>query len=158
MKEICLNNNDMASNYYEVKKLLAGLELPHRKIDVWPNSCMLFWKEADGLDRCPICDDGRYLTKSKEGRQIPIKQLIYFPVGSRLQRYYATKKRAENMRWHHEHKRAPKVMAHPSDSEVWKHLDASYPLLTAKPRNVRLSLCTDGFSTFGYCGQAYSCW
>jgi len=59
MKEICLNNNDMASNYYEVKKLLAGLELPHRKIDVWPNRCMLFWKEVDGLDRCSICDQGR---------------------------------------------------------------------------------------------------
>jgi len=98
MKEICPNNNDMSSNYYEVKKLLAGLKLPHRKIDVFRNGCMLFWKEADGLDKCSICDEGRYLRMSKEGRQIPRKQLIYFSIGPRLQRLYAIKKIAENMR------------------------------------------------------------
>jgi len=27
MKEICLDAKDMAGNYYEIKKLLAGLEL-----------------------------------------------------------------------------------------------------------------------------------
>jgi len=62
------------------------------------------------------------------------------------------------MRWHHEHKRPPGVMAHPSDSEAWKHLDASYPSFAAEPRNVRLGLCTDGFSPFGHYGQTYSCW
>lgn len=90
MKEICPNNNDMMGNYYEIKKLFAGLELPHRKMDVCPNGCVLFWKEADGLDRCSICDEGRHLRTSKEGRQIPRKLLIYFPVGPQLQRLYAT--------------------------------------------------------------------
>ena len=57
MKEICPNNNDTVGNYYEIKKLLAGLELPHYKIDVCPNGCMLFWKEVDGLHRCAFCDE-----------------------------------------------------------------------------------------------------
>jgi len=100
MKEIFPNNNDMVGNYYEIKKLLAGLELPHRKIDVCPNGCMLFWKETEGLDRCSICDEGRYLRTSKEGRQIPRKQLLYFPIGPRLQCLYATQKTAKHMRWH----------------------------------------------------------
>ena len=73
MKEICPNNNDMAGNYYEVKKLFASLELPLRKIDVCPNGYMLFWKERDDLDRCSICDEGRYSRTSKDGRQIPRK-------------------------------------------------------------------------------------
>ena len=42
MKEICPNNNEMVGNYYEIKQLLSGLELPHQKIDVCPNGCMLF--------------------------------------------------------------------------------------------------------------------
>jgi len=138
IKDICQNNNDMVGNYYEMKKLLAGLQLPHHKIDVCPNGCMLFWKGAEGLDRCSFCDEGRYLRTSKQGRQIPRKQLIYFPIGPRLQRLYATKKTTESMRWHHEHKRPLGVMAHPSDSEAWKHLDVSYPSFTAEPRNVRL--------------------
>jgi len=116
IKDICPNNNDMVGNYYEVKKLLAGLQLPHHKIDVCPNCCMLFWKGAEGFDRCSFCDEGRYLRTSKQGRQIPRKQLIYFPIGPRLQRLYATKKTAESMRCHHEHKRPLGVITHPSDS------------------------------------------
>jgi len=55
---------------------------------------------------------------SKEEKQILRKQIIYFPIGPRLQRFCATKTVDENMRWHHEHKRPPVVMAHPSDSEA----------------------------------------
>ena len=71
MREICPNNDNMVGNYDEVKKLLTGLELPHRKIDIYPDGCMSFWKETDGLDRFSICNVGRYLRMSKEGRQIP---------------------------------------------------------------------------------------
>jgi len=35
MKEMCPNDNEMTSNFYETKRLLAGLELTRRK-----NSCM----------------------------------------------------------------------------------------------------------------------
>ena len=44
MKEICPNSNDMVGNYYEIKKLLADLELPHRKIDVYPMVACYFGK------------------------------------------------------------------------------------------------------------------
>ena len=98
MKEICPGNNDMAGNYYEIKKLLAGLELPHRKIDVCQNGCMLFWKDAENLRSCSICDEGRYLRVNKDGKHNPRKQLIYFPIGPRLQHLFATKNVAENMR------------------------------------------------------------
>jgi len=158
MKEICPDTNDMAKNYYEIKKLLAGLELPHTKIDVCPNGCMLFWMDNETLEACSVCNEGRYSRVSKEGRKIPRKQLIYFPIGPRLQRLYATKSIAPHMRWHHEHSRPAGVMAHPSDSDAWKHLDASFPSFAKEPRNVRLGLCTDGFSPFGHYGQTYSCW
>ena len=81
MKEICPDTNDMARNYYEIKKLLASLELPQTKIDVCPNSCMLFWKDNEILYTCSVCDEGRYSRVSKGGRKIPRKQLIYFPIG-----------------------------------------------------------------------------
>jgi len=61
------------------------------------------------------------------------------------------------MRWPHEHKRPPVVMAHPLDIKAWKHLDVSYPSFAAEPRNVRLGLCTNGFPPFGHYGQTYSC-
>jgi len=55
---------------------------------------------------------------SNDRRQILRKQLIYFLIGPRLQRLYAMKKTVENIRWHHKHKRRPRVMAHPSNSEA----------------------------------------
>ena len=71
MKEICPDTNDMARNYYDIKKLLAGLELPHTKIDVCLNGCMLFWKDNETLDTCVVCDEVEYSGVSKDGRKIP---------------------------------------------------------------------------------------
>ena len=95
---------------------------------------------------------------SKEGKLTPWKQLIYFPIDPRLLRLYATKNIAENMTWHHEHKCSPGVMSHPSDSEAWKHLNASYPDFPCESRNARLGFCTSGFSPFGHYEQTYSFW
>jgi len=84
--------------------------------------------------------------------------MIYFPITPRLQRLYATKHVAEQMRWHSENPRSGGSLAHPCDADAWKHLDDCYPSFAAEPRNVRLGLCTDGFSPFGQFGQTYSCW
>ncbi|XP_074316134.1 uncharacterized protein LOC141652515 [Silene latifolia] len=50
------------------------------------------------------------------------------------------------MRWHYESPRVSGTMSHPSDSEAWKHFDRLYPSFASESRNVRLGLCTDGFS------------
>jgi len=84
--------------------------------------------------------------------------MIYFPITPRLQRLYATKHVAEQMRWHSENPRSGGSLAHPCDADAWKHLDDCYPSFAAEPRNVRLGLCTDGFSPFGQFGQTYFCW
>ncbi|KAL4567614.1 hypothetical protein LXL04_023203 [Taraxacum kok-saghyz] len=49
-------------------------------------------------------------------------------------------------------------MCHPSDSEAWKHFDAIHPSFVAERRNVRLGLCTDGFSPYGISGSQHSTW
>jgi len=84
--------------------------------------------------------------------------MIYFPLTPRLQRLYATKNVAKQMRWHAEKPRVSGSLAHPSNGEPWKHLDEVDPEFAVEPRNVRLGLCTDGFSSFGQFGQTYSCW
>lgn len=49
-------------------------------------------------------------------------------------------------------------MEHPSDSPAWKHFNSTYPDFAAKSRDVRLGICTNGFSPFGQYGGQYSCW
>ncbi|KAL0293820.1 UNVERIFIED_CONTAM: hypothetical protein Sradi_6918600 [Sesamum radiatum] len=49
-------------------------------------------------------------------------------------------------------------MAHPSHGDAWKHFDRTHPSFASDARNVRLGLCTDGFSPFGNSSTPYSCW
>ena len=84
--------------------------------------------------------------------------MYYFPLTPRLQRLYASKATANDMRWHKEHNTEEGVMRHCSDSPAWKHFDQIHPSFAVESRNVRLGLCTDGFQPFGQTGQQYSSW
>jgi len=158
MKEMCPNDNEMTSNFYETSRLLAGLELPHRKIHVCSKGCMLFWKDDEQLDVCSFCGAERYIRKTVRGRKIPKKVLTYFPIGLRLQRLYATKNVAKHMTWHYNHPRTKGTMEHPRDGEAWKHFNSTFSMFASEPRKVRLGLYTDGFTPFTHYGQSYSCW
>jgi hypothetical protein len=43
--DVLLNPNKMPKDMYHFKKLVQGLSMDYKKIDVYQNSCMLFWKE-----------------------------------------------------------------------------------------------------------------
>ncbi|KAL0292430.1 UNVERIFIED_CONTAM: hypothetical protein Scaly_2590300 [Sesamum calycinum] len=65
---------------------------------------------------------------------------------------------AEHMTWHACHQTTEGSMCHPSNTEAWRHFDQSYPNFAMEPRNVRLALCTNGFTPHGQYGRTYSCW
>ena len=50
------------------------------------------------------------------------------------------------------------TLTHPADGEAWKHFDQKYPDFASEIHNVRLGLCTDGFSPFSQFGSKYSSW
>ncbi|XP_038687502.1 uncharacterized protein LOC119986883 [Tripterygium wilfordii] len=62
------------------------------------------------------------------------------------------------MRWHYEHQSESNILCHPSDEAAWKHFDRTYRDFASDPRNIRLGLCTDGFTPFEQSGKNYSCW
>ncbi|XP_021749414.1 uncharacterized protein LOC110715152 [Chenopodium quinoa] len=157
VNEAIPNNNHMAETFYEVKKIVKGLELPHEKIHACPKGCMLFWKDDAQLSTCRVCGSDRY-KKTSKGSLVPLNVLFYFPITPRLQRLFATKNISEEMTWHAKNPRVQGTMAHPSDSEAWKHLDSCFPEFAFEPRNVRLGLCKDGFAPHGQFGGQYSCW
>ncbi|WMV55162.1 hypothetical protein MTR67_048547 [Solanum verrucosum] len=79
-------------------------------------------------------------------------------LGLTLKRLYASMRSAPHMRWHREYRRPSGVLSHPSDSEALKHFDNVYPDFASEPRNVRLGLCSDGFTPFSNNASPYSCW
>lgn len=62
------------------------------------------------------------------------------------------------MSWHHENRRDRGILSHPSDGEAWKHFDQTHHTFASEPRNVRLGLCSDGFSPYNRDSRLYSCW
>lgn len=157
LNEAIPEGNQMGRTLYDTKKILKGLELPHDKIHTCPKGCMLFWKGDAHVEKCHVCGSERY-KKTSKGKLIPAKSLFYFPITPRLQRLYATKNISEEMTWHVKNPRVHGCLAHPCDSESWKHFDRTFPDFASEARNVRLGLCTDGFAPYGKFGGQYSCW
>ncbi|KAL6586845.1 hypothetical protein OROMI_001833 [Orobanche minor] len=162
LKRALPKENKMVSNFYDTKKLVGHIGLGYEKIDCCRNQCMLFYKENEELQSCSVCGLSRYKSprrgSAKHKRNVPYKQLRYMPLIPRLQRLYASKESSKAMRWHEESSREEGVMTHPSDGEAWKSFDATHTDFAADARNIRLGICSDGFTPFGPAAKSYSCW
>ena len=62
------------------------------------------------------------------------------------------------MKWHVDGCMEGEMMRHPVDSLAWKNFDNVHPSFELEPRNVRLSLESDGFNPFGNMSISYSMW
>ncbi|KAK2429708.1 hypothetical protein QL285_028127 [Trifolium repens] len=158
--------DNMPKSYYDAKKLVSKLGLEAKRIDCCTNGCMLFYDNEFGtndgaLEECRFCNSPRYYVRSKavDGkRRVPVKSMFYLPIIPRLQRLFASNKTANQMTWHSADK-TPGVLRHPSDGEAWKHFNRVHPDFAADPRNVRLGLCSDGFTPYIQASASpYSCW
>ncbi|KAI9118686.1 hypothetical protein K1719_010131 [Acacia pycnantha] len=90
---------------------------------------MLYYKDDAELTNCKFCEHDRYKVV-RVGRKMTrqaLRKMWYFPLVPRLQRLYSSEQTAAHMRWHHEHRREEKFVAHPSDAEAWLKFDESNP-------------------------------
>ncbi|KAJ9556176.1 hypothetical protein OSB04_010790 [Centaurea solstitialis] len=156
MKDILPDGDKLVGNFYETKRILKKFALPIEKIDACKNHCMLFYKDDSCLTRCRVCGEYRY--KNNDRKKVPNLVLTYMPITPRLQRLYMSNKMAKEMTWHHDHKKTPGMMVHPSDGEAWKHFDSNHPCFAEEIRNVRLGICTEGFSSNSSNSDSDSSW
>ncbi|KAI5339055.1 hypothetical protein L3X38_018327 [Prunus dulcis] len=158
-KRMLPTDNCLPKDHKHAQKVLHGLGLGYEKIHACKNNCMLFYKEHETLDTCPICNESRFkMTSQNRTTKIPQKVMRYLPLKPRLQRLYMSTHTATDMRWHKEKRVDDDVMRHPADGEAWKEFDRTFPEFAADPRNVRLGLATDGFNPYGVLNQHHSTW
>ncbi|KAL6650301.1 hypothetical protein ACP70R_009226 [Stipagrostis hirtigluma subsp. patula] len=159
LKEAFPTGESIPTTYYEAKKMLRDLGLGYESIHACFNDCVLFWKDLEDEDYCPVCKESRWKKQKGKTRRIPRKVLRYFPLIPRLQRLFMNKEIASDLRYHSEKRVVEEnVLRHPADGEAWKHLDRLYPWLAQDPRHLRLGLATDGFNPFGIMSSSYSVW
>ncbi|CAL8119805.1 unnamed protein product [Prunus armeniaca] len=127
-KRMFPTDNCLPKDHKQAQKVLNGLGLGYEKIHACKNNCMLFYKEHESLDTCPICNESRFKMTS-QNRTTKIPQKV-----------------------------DDDVMRHPADGEVWKEFDRTFPEFAANPRNIRLGLATEGFNPYGVLNQHHSTW
>jgi hypothetical protein len=158
-RSILLEGNRLKENYYGAKSMMKPVGLGYQKIDMCPNFCMLYYLENAEITECMTCGHSRYKPRTGKGKTlVAYKKLRYFPITSRLQRLFMSLRTAEHMTWHQSYDVVDGVMVHPYDGEAWKHFNSVHPHFSAKSRNVRLGLCTDGFNPFRSFAAPYSYW
>jgi len=115
------------------------------------------------MTECMTCGHSRYKPRTGRGKTlVAYKKLRYFPITPRLQRLFMSPQTAKHMTWHQTYDAVDGVMVHPSDGEAWKLFNSVHPHFSAESRNVRLGLCTDGFTHLGhlllliFVGRSYS--
>ncbi|CAK8565438.1 unnamed protein product [Lathyrus sativus] len=138
------------------------LGLKSQKIDCCVNGCMLYYKDTIADRECRFCHEPRYAPR-KPGmgnyNDVPVKRMHYLPITPRLKRLYASIETAKDMIWHHHNNSSSCVLRHPSDGKSWKNFDEIHPDFANEPRNVRLGLCSDGFTPYIQASSSpYSCW
>ncbi|XP_060182916.1 uncharacterized protein LOC132612852 [Lycium barbarum] len=148
---------EIPDNYYKAKILVSKLGHSSVRIDCCENGCMLYYKDDVGLESCKLCGSNRF-KKTRSGKGIVVKAMHYLPLILRLKRLYASNSSAPHMGWHSENRRPPGVMCYPSDGEAWQNFDRTYLDFAVEPRNVRLGLCSDGFTPHSISAASYSCW
>lgn len=150
---------NLPRSYHHAKKRLCEMGLGYHQIHACRYDCVLFWKEYEKFEHCPMCGESRYKVDNGKGKKLPQKVLYHFPLIPRLQRLFSTKRIAHEMRWHKDKRvESNGVLRHPADAEGWKHFDKQFPSFAAEPRNVRLSLALDGFNPFGNTSPPYNMW
>ncbi|OMO57998.1 Transposon, En/Spm-like protein [Corchorus capsularis] len=161
IKDLLPGGDKLPPSFYRTKKMMSNLGLGYQKIHACVNNCMLFYKDSESILECSVCGHPRYKSMKMVGRKqkgIPYKVLRYLALTPKLRRLYMSTKIAEHMTWHAFNRSPNGELRHPVDSEAWKHFDRTYPWFAQEVRNVRLGLCTDGFSPFGPNAKPYSCW
>ncbi|CAL2253814.1 unnamed protein product [Prunus armeniaca] len=114
-----LTDNCLPKDHRQAQKVLNGLGLGYEKIHSCKNNCMLFYKEYETLDKCPICKESRFkMTSQNMTTKIPQKVMRYLPLKPRLQRLYMSTHTTTDMRWHKEKWVDDDVMRHPVDGEA----------------------------------------
>jgi len=93
------NDENLVSNFYDVKKFMRPFGLGYEKYDVCPNYCM-FYYGADAMEiNCDFCGSSRYKLRNStsKGSNKAEKQLRYFPLTPRLQKLFMSPYHAKDM-------------------------------------------------------------
>uniref|UniRef100_A0A151UG77 Transposase-associated domain-containing protein n=2 Tax=Cajanus cajan TaxID=3821 RepID=A0A151UG77_CAJCA len=121
LKKMLPEGNTLPNRNYEAKKVLCAMGLEYKKIHAYPNDCMLYHGEFEGLHQCPKCELSRYRQKQDDSdydvstKGPPAKVLWYLPIFPRLKHLFANANGTKLMRWHEDERKCDGSLRHLAD-------------------------------------------
>lgn len=95
VKDLLPKENTLPDKYPNMKNTLKGLGMKYKSIHACKYDCILYRKEHEHKQHCPICQVPRYTMskKAENGKpskftKVSQKVLKYFPLALRLKRLY----------------------------------------------------------------------
>ncbi|XP_035548643.1 uncharacterized protein LOC118349177 [Juglans regia] len=152
LNELLPSGASLLKNTYVAEKYMSDLELECVKILVCPNGCILFRKNNENRETCMFCQTSKWKQNTdtnRRNKRSPANVLHWFPLKSRLQRFFMSSKTASHMKWHAEGRTNDGVLRHLADGIARKMFHSQHNDFASDPRNVRLGLAVDGFNHFG---------
>lgn len=80
--------------------------------------------------------------------RVAVKSMFYLSIIPRLQRIFASMRNVSHMTWNHTNRTSSGMMKYSSNGEAYKHFDRVHHEFSVKLRNVRLGLCSYGFTLY----------
>ncbi|XP_060195087.1 uncharacterized protein LOC132624303 [Lycium barbarum] len=152
----------LPESFPKAKNIINDLGLGYDEIHACPNDFIMFWNDNAKVDNCFVCGSSRWknvgVGSVNASSKIPAKVLRYFPLKPKLRRIFMCSEITIAMRWHATERPKDGNIRHPADGEAWKDFYSLHPNFSADPRNVRLSLSSDGFNPFRTMSISHSTW
>src|SRR3954471_12134471 len=168
IKKMLPGDNVLPSSTYEAKKVVCPLGLEVHKIHACINDCILYRKEYENLNACPVCsalrykirrdDPGNVEGESTPRKMVPAKVMWYAPIIPRLKHLFQNKEHAKLLQWNKEDRKKDVMLRHPADGSQWRKIDREFKSFSDDARNLKLGLSTDGFNPFGEQSSSHSTW
>jgi hypothetical protein len=89
IRDVLPNPNKLPKDMYHSKKLVKGRDMDYEKIDIYRNSCILFWKEHKEESKCLKYGKPRYVKVVNDdgemvATEVAHKKICYMPIAPRL--------------------------------------------------------------------------
>ena len=101
--------NKLSDHTHDVKKILCSMGMNYEWIHACPNDFILYMKNYEGLERCPVCKVDRY---KKNKNKILAKVLWHFPIIPRFKRMFRNSDHAKSLMWHSDGRISDNMLRH----------------------------------------------
>ena len=136
---------------------MKEIGMQYEAIDACLDDHIIYYKKPEFETECIGYHISRYRT-DQVTKKVPHKVLCYIPIIPCLQRLFRCKNIAQFMDYHARNISQGDVIRMPTNGSAFRAMEEKWPHFKEEPRNLRISLATDGVNPFAQMKSIYTMW